>query len=98
MFVMGNMVCRLTRDIPLFFDVSWQRDKDMDGIGDVCDTSRDRDSDGVQDGKDNCERVPNSDQLDTDGDSYGQSLQQCCITSPHPLTGFVLHLIYAACA
>ena len=47
----------------------------MNGVGDVCDTSRDRDNDGVQDGWDNCELVPNSDQLNTDGDAYGQSLQ-----------------------
>ena len=45
----------------------------MDGIGDVCDTSRDRDNDGVQDGQDNCERIPNSDQLNTDGDAHGDA-------------------------
>ena len=47
----------------------------MNGVGDVCDTGRDRDNDGVQDGWDNCASVPNSDQLNTDGDAYGQSLQ-----------------------
>ncbi len=52
----------------------------MDGIGDVCDTSRDRDNDGVQDGQDNCERIPNSDQLNTDGDAHGKSNQQFRIT------------------
>lgn len=53
----------------------------MDGIGDVCDTNRDRDNDGVQDGYDNCERIPNSDQLNTDRDAHGKSIQQCRITS-----------------
>ena len=48
----------------------------MDGIGDVCDTGRDRDNDGVQDGQDNCERISNSDQLNTDGDAQGNSIQQ----------------------
>ena len=47
-------------------------DKNIDGTGDVCDTSSDLDNDGVQDGWDNCERISNSDQLDTVDDAYGQ--------------------------
>ncbi len=35
--------------------------------------ARDQDSDGLIDGQDNCPRVPNPDQLDTDGDLYGDS-------------------------
>ena len=35
--------------------------------------ARDQDSDGLTDGQDNCLRVPNPDQLDTDGDQYGDS-------------------------
>lgn len=45
-----------------------QPDADNDGIGDVCDDS---DFDRILDPQDNCPRVPNSDQRDTDGDGQG---------------------------
>lgn len=42
-------------------------------IGDSCDSGIDRDRDGVQDSKDNCPKVANSDQLDTDNDGKGDA-------------------------
>lgn len=45
-----------------------QLDIDNDLVGDACDNNMDRDRDGIQYGIDNCPKVPNSDQLDTDGD------------------------------
>lgn len=46
-------------------------DSDNDLIGDACDSDIDRDRDGVQDSRDNCPKLANSDQLDTDGDGRG---------------------------
>lgn len=65
---------RNTCDVVCCIAFSLQRDKDMDGIGDVCDTERDTDYDGVQNGWDNCALIANSDQLNTDGDANGQPL------------------------
>lgn len=48
-----------------------QSDRDQDGVGDACDTNDDADKDGIQDNRDNCESVPNADQLDTDEDGLG---------------------------
>lgn len=45
-----------------------QEDSDKDLVGDACDNNIDRDRDGIQFGLDNCQKVANSDQLDTDGD------------------------------
>lgn len=40
-------------------------------MGDACDSDLDRDNDGVQDSRDNCPKISNSDQLDTDEDGRG---------------------------
>lgn len=45
-----NYIYLITCNISLKFGISWQMDKNMDGTGDVCDTSSDLDNDGVQDG------------------------------------------------
>jgi hypothetical protein len=56
-----------------------QRDADLDGVGDLCDTDPQRrnvdqadgDEDGVGDRLDNCPAVPNPDQRDTNLDGIG---------------------------
>lgn len=53
-------------------------DNDNDLIGDACDSDIDRDKDGIQDSQDNCPKVANSDQLDTDGD--GRFVPRFCFT------------------
>lgn len=52
-----------------------QKDKDNDGVGDVCDF--DMDKDGVDDDVDNCIGVPNPDQLNSDGDWIGDACDLC---------------------
>ncbi|GBO17889.1 Thrombospondin-3a [Araneus ventricosus] len=47
-----------------------QTDLDRFG-GDTCDNNLDNDFDGIQNNVDNCPDIPNSDQLDTDGDGKG---------------------------
>jgi thrombospondin 2/3/4/5 len=42
-------------------------------VGDACDSKVDRDTDGVPDSRDNCPKIPNSDQLDIDGDGRGDA-------------------------
>lgn len=46
-------------------------DTDGDGVEDACDPDSDLDNDGIENGKDNCHLVLNSDQQDTDGDGVG---------------------------
>jgi hypothetical protein len=46
-----------------------QRDTDVDGLGDACDT--DDDEDTVDDAIDNCPLMPNAAQADADGDAAG---------------------------
>lgn len=53
------------------------QDFDNDLVGDACDNNIDRDRDGIQYGVDNCPKIPNSDQLDTDGD--GRYVRCKCI-------------------
>lgn len=48
-------------------------DSDNDLVGDACDSGIDRDKDGVQDSQDNCPKIANSDQLDTDNDGRGDA-------------------------
>ena len=36
-------------------------------------TLHDRDGDGIQDNLDNCPKIPNNPQLDTDGDGVGKT-------------------------
>jgi hypothetical protein len=49
-----------------------QEDGDMDGIGDVCETT-DGDFDGVQDGPDNCDTAANAFQGNQDADGLGDA-------------------------
>lgn len=51
-----------------------QADRDMDGLGDVCDDS---DGDGVPDVPDNCPDVPNANQRDRDDDGVGDECDIC---------------------
>ena len=57
-----------------------RRTCDGDGIGDACDP--DLDNDDVLNDDDNCETVPNPDQLDADGDGIGAA----CDGQELPLT------------
>ena len=52
-----------------------QGDGDGDGLGDLCDS--DSDGDGVLNTVDNCQRVPNVDQIDSDGDTVGNACDNC---------------------
>jgi hypothetical protein len=52
-------------------DYSITIDRDQDLVPNNFDTDADRDVDAIQDNLDNCLRVPNSDQTDTDGDGKG---------------------------
>jgi hypothetical protein len=54
-------------------DYSITIDRDQDLVPNNFDTDADRDVDAIQDNLDNCLRVPNSDQTDTDGDGKGHS-------------------------
>lgn len=46
-----------------------QADRNLDGVGDVCDD--DDDGDGIEDSADNCPLDANADQADADGDAIG---------------------------
>ncbi|MBN7797810.1 thrombospondin type 3 repeat-containing protein [Parahaliea mediterranea] len=52
---------------------AWQRDADLDGIGDACDNEYvfDSDHDGIMDADDNCRYRSNPDQHDLDSDGRG---------------------------
>lgn len=52
-----------------------QKDTDLDGSGDMCDT--DDDNDGVLDYRDICPRAANPDQLDNDADMVGNACDNC---------------------
>lgn len=65
-------------------------DSDQDGLGDACDNTEDFDHDGVRDVDDNCPRVPNPDQANSDAtemegcDDAGDACDLCegseCLT------------------
>lgn len=45
----------------------------MDGVGNKCDKGKDQDNDGIKDAIDNCRRIVNPDQLNHDGDMFGDA-------------------------
>jgi len=60
-----------------------QLDKDNNSIGDVCDQKEkyllenDDDSDGIENSRDNCSEIANSDQLDSDKDGIWNACDNC---------------------
>jgi len=68
--------------------VTGQADRDLDGLGDVCDVcpadpGNDADADGVCGDVDNCPGASPADQTDTDGDGVGD-VCDTCVDLPNP--------------
>lgn len=59
----------------LFIANAGQKDRDKDGLGDVCDD--DIDGDSLVNSRDNCPFIANADQKDTDRDSFGDACDMC---------------------
>lgn len=59
--------------IDSFYCFRVQNDNDADGVGNPCDRRRDHDADGIKDSTDNCLTIVNTDQMNHDGDSYGDA-------------------------